>query len=357
MKILFSGGGTLGPVTPLLAMQETIRAAHQDADFVWIGTKNGPERSLVEQAGMRFFPIPSGKLRRYASVENLTDLTRIVSGFLRSFRILWREKPDVCISAGGFISVPVHIACWLLGIPAWIHEQDIDIGLASRLLSPLAARITTATEANAKKFPRRKTRWLGNPIRQDLFSGSLDEAVRRFGLDTALPVLFATGGGTGSAKINDMIAEAVPHLAKLCNIIHTTGRDRPQEAAKRAAALFPHYHRYSFFSEEMKHAYAAADIVVARAGFGTLAELAALRKAAIFVPKPGHQEENVKPIAKAKAGAVLDERMTSGYHLAGMVKELLRDTALQKRMGERLHELFPPAKPEDILDILGELIP
>ena len=152
MKILFSGGGTLGPVTPLLAIHDMVTEAHPNATFFWLGNKLGPEKMTIEKFDIPFHTISSGKLRRYISFWNVIDIIRIIIGFFQSIKILWKEKPDVCISAGGFVSVPVHAAAWLLGIPTWVHQQDVVIGLANKLMAPSARVITTALEMHLNYF-------------------------------------------------------------------------------------------------------------------------------------------------------------------------------------------------------------
>lgn len=356
MKIIFSGGGTLGPVTPLLAIAEAVKPESVSAEFVWIGTQDGPERALVTAAGMGFVTIPAGKLRRYFSLLNFVDVFKIVWAFFLSLAILWRERPDACVSAGGFVSVPVHWAAWCLGIPTWIHQQDIEIGLANRLMVPVAALVTTALESQVAAFPKYKTVWLGNPVRKAVREGNAARARELFHLQPHMPVLFATGGGTGSQRVNEMIVEAVQHLQQHCEIVHLSGKERPKEAAEYAAKIFNHYHAYQFFTDEMKDAYAVAAIVVSRGGFGTLTELAALRKPAILIPKPGHQEQNVAFLAEAGAAILLDERTTNGYHLAGIIRELLADTKRREEMGEKLHALLPPAESKQLVSMMRRLV-
>ena len=176
MKILFSGGGTLGPVTPLLAIQEMIKKEH-DAKFVWVGTKKGPEKALVQKEGIGFLSIYSGKLRRYLSFYNVIDIFKILIGFFQSLKIMWKEDPDLCISAGGYISVPVHWAAWLSGTSTWVHQQDVAIGLANRLMAPFAKIVTTALEENASGFSKKKTVWLGNPVRQEILRGKKEDGI------------------------------------------------------------------------------------------------------------------------------------------------------------------------------------
>lgn len=355
MKIILSGGGTLGSVTPLLAIAEIIKEASPDAEFLWVGTRRGPEAAVVGQYHMRFIALASGKFRRYLSWWNVVDLGRIVIGLVQSLTLLWRENPDLCVSAGGFISVPLHAAAWLFGVKSWIHQQDLRVGLANRLMAPLAGQITTALEASVVHFKKKKTAWLGNPVRRSIFGGDRTRAYSRFHLDGRLPVIFALGGGTGSERVNQLIAEAIPHVGGICQIIHLSGKDRPQEQVARAANLFPYYHVYQFFHEEMADAYAAADLVISRGGFGTLTELGALGKPAIVLPKGGHQEENVGFLAKQGGLMQADERGLTGYALAQHIKQLLAQASIRLAMGQKLQQLLPTADAGAVLGIARKL--
>ncbi|MBI5728526.1 MAG: UDP-N-acetylglucosamine--N-acetylmuramyl-(pentapeptide) pyrophosphoryl-undecaprenol N-acetylglucosamine transferase [Candidatus Magasanikbacteria bacterium] len=357
MKIIFSGGGTLGPVTPLLAFYEIIKAARPSAEFFWIGSRRGLERQVIEGQGIRFTTIVSGKLRRYFSLLNIVDIFRLLMGFVQALAIIWQENPDLCVSAGGYVSVPVHWAAWLLGVPTWIHQQDRRVGLANRLMAPFARVITTAWEEHGRVFSTKKTVWLGSPARSMIRRGRREAGRAFFHLDDQMPVVFVTGGGTGSERLNQLVIEAVPHLSQVCQIIHTTGPERPQEQITRAATYFPFYHAYKFLGAEMKDAYAVADLVVSRGGFGTLTELAAFPKAAIVIPKPGQQEENVFFLAKSRAVVMMDESTNSGYHLAAAIKELLRAPARRQVLAEKLQQIMPLAKTEALVKILDRLVP
>lgn len=357
MKIILSGGYTLGPVTPLLAVYDILKEKYPQAEFLWLGTKNGPERALVEEQGIKFSVLPTGKFRRYLSLWNFVDIAMIIWGFFKSLKIMWRESPDLCISAGGFVSVPVHWSAWLFGIPAWIHQQDVKVGLANRLMAPFAKVITTALEKNLKDFPARKTVWLGNPVRQEILAGLKDSALKRFNLRPDLPVIFAMGGGTGSMRINQLIVQSIQHLKGFCQVIHLSGKERPQELVERALGLFSDFYQvHKFFTEEMKDAYAVASIVISRGGFGSLSEIAALGKPAIIIPKPGHQEENVRFLAEAGAVILVDERTADGNYLAKVIKELLADSIKQKQLAVQLKKVMPVAKEEKILEIIDKLI-
>lgn len=358
IKIIYSGGGTLGPVTPLLAIHEVLQKEIGGAyEPLWLGTRKGIERTLVTEYGLPYQSMVAGKLRRYISFWNLTDLIKMFIGIFQAIWILVTKNPTLCISAGGFVSVPVHIAAWLLGIPTWIHQQDVQISLANRIMKPMAKKITTVLEAQVKLFPSKKTEWLGNPIRAEIFAGSKKTATKIFSLQPDLPVLLVTGGGTGSQRINQLLVEALPHLRGVCQVIHLTGKERPQELVTRAGEIFKdYYHTYQFLSTELKHAYAVADLIISRGGFGTLTEIAALKKPVLVVPKPGHQIENVTFFEKLGGVYFLDEREIDSNYLAQKIKQLLINQVDLKHKAETLGKLLPPAEPTKIMEIVKRLI-
>lgn len=357
MKIIFSGGGTLGPVTPLLAMKQIIQEKYPEAKFVWVGTKNGPEKYLVEKENILFSVLNTGKFRRYVSIWNLVDIFLIIKAFFQSLYFMWQEEPDLCISAGGFTSVPLHWAAWIFGVPTWVHQQDVRIGLANRMMAPCATIITTALENNLKDFSKKKTIWLGNPVRKEILMGGKERAFKNFNLKKDLPVVFATGGGTGSMRVNQLIVQSIQHLKGKAQVIHLSGKERPQELVTRAVELFSEYYQvHQFFTVEMKDAYAAADIVISRGGFGSITEMAALGKSAILIPKPGHQEENVKFLEQAGAVILVDERTADGNFLAKTIRELLEDNIKQKQLSHNLQKIMPLAKEDNILKLFSGLV-
>lgn len=358
IKIIYSGGGTLGPVTPLLAMHEILTKEFGGGySAVWVGTKQGIERDLVAASGIPFQTIAAGKLRRYFSVWNILDPLKMIVGFFQSIILLLRENPQLCVSAGGYVSVPLHWAAWLLGIPTWIHQQDVQIGLANRLMKLIARQITTVLKAQTTLFPKRKTLWLGNPIRLEILQGTKTDARKIFNLKSNLPIVFATGGGTGSLRINQLIIESIPQLRGSAQVIHLSGKERPQELVNRAQELFADYYQvHQFFGSEMKYAYAIADVVISRGGFGSLSELAALKKCVIVIPKPGHQEENVDYFARSNTVIQLDEQEIDGNSLAKVIRELLENSQRRESMGQQLHQLLPPADPAEIIKIVNKIV-
>ena len=349
MKIVFSGGGTLGPVTPLLAVAQAYREKYPGTQFVWVGTANGPERELIEKNNIKFTTLTAGKWRRYFSLLNIFDIVHYIVFIIR-------EKPALLVSAGGYVSVPLHWAGTMFGVPQWIHQQDYQVGLANKLMSKTAKIITVALKKNLSSFNIKKTIWLGNPVRAELFKGEKNSAKQKCGIKSDLPVILAMGGGTGSLKVNQLVVESIQHLKGFCEIIHLSGKERPQEMVDHASKYFDYYHHYQFLNEEMADAYTVADIVISRGGFGSISEIAALHKPAILIPKPGHQFDNVKFIADDSAAIFVDERVSDGLYLAKIIKELLNNDIERRQMANRLNALMPPAENQAMVDIINKLL-
>ncbi|MEY4723102.1 MAG: hypothetical protein RLZZ324_615 [Candidatus Parcubacteria bacterium] len=348
-RILFTGGGTLGPVTPLLAVAAEIRAFAPDAELSWIGTRTGPERALVEAAGIPFHAISSGKFRRYFSFANLVDLARVKIGFFQAYALLGRLRPDMVVSAGGFVAVPVAWAARLRGVKVHIHQQDPIPGLANKLSLPCATSVSVALESSLKDFSRRGRVpvWTGNPVRAALLGGSREEAVRIFSLEEGLPTVLVLGGGTGSAALNALVAGALPTLTEHAQIIHVAGARKmvPQDPRR--------YHQYSLLTDTLPHAFAAADLVVTRAGMGTLTELAALGKPALIVPMPAsHQEANARVFASAGAGVLLDERHVTPVQFALTVLGLLQGGARREALSTAMRGMNKPDAARNIARML-----
>lgn len=356
MKVLFSGGGTLGSVTPLLAMQDALHTQNAHTKFFWLTTRKGPEIGVLQKNNISYATIYSGKLNRFLSIGNFFAPFGIIAGFFQAIYMLLKHSPDICISAGGYVSVPVHAAAWLFGIPTWIHQQDVIPGMSNKLMAPSAKKITTALQKSVQFFPKKKTSWMGNPVRKDVLHGSVNGGRARFHIKSTLPIVFGTGGGTGAARINELIISALPHLQEVCEVIHVTGITRDQDAAQDAQKKYTHYRAYDFFTDEMKDAYAVADIVVTRGGFGTLTELSALKKPTIVIPKPGHQEANVAYLAEHNAIIALDEQKIDGMALASAIKRLISDTRKAQQLGATLHEQLPIARNTEIVDIVSALV-
>jgi len=205
MKILLSGGGTLGSVSPLIAVWQKIFEQKPDSQALWVGTKDGPEKDFVKNYKLDYRSITAGKLRRYFSLKNLLDPFLVLMGFFQSLKIIKEFKPQIIISAGGFVSVPLAWAGKFKKVPVLIHQQDVRPGLANKLMASSAEKITVTFEKSLKDFPIEKVTLTGNPVRQEIFNGSKEEAYNFFKLDFNIPTVLILGGGTGSLAINKLV--------------------------------------------------------------------------------------------------------------------------------------------------------
>ena len=352
MRVLLAGGGSGGSATPVLAVAEALRVHEPKAEFLFVGTVTGPERALAEAAGCRFAAVAAGKLRRYLDWRNVIDVGRVPLGVVQAAVVVRGFRPHVAFGAGGFASVPPLVAAALQGVPVLIHQQDVVPGLANRLLVPFACRISVTFPDSLAHFPRGKTTLSGNPVRPGLAAGDRARAVAAFGLEPRLPTLLVTGGGTGALGLNERVAAAVPGLVEFCQIIHLTGRGR----AVPPAALSERYHTYEFLVEEMRDALAVADLVMSRAGLGTISELAALGKPMVLVPMPrSHQAANARAAAQAGAARVVAEARLAPDVLVGVVRELLDDAGQRARLAAAAQRLLPRDAADRVARTLLEL--
>jgi UDP-N-acetylglucosamine--N-acetylmuramyl-(pentapeptide) pyrophosphoryl-undecaprenol N-acetylglucosamine transferase len=356
MKLFFAGGGTLGPVTPLLAVMQEIRKKRPDAECVFVGTPSGPERLLVEGAGFRFVAFDAPKLRRYLSPRTLLLPFTLAAAVARAIGLIGRERPDVVVGAGGYVSVPIGIAARLRGARLLIHQQDVIPSLSNRLLSPLADAVTVTFERSLGDYPKRKTALIGNPVRAIFEAADRARGLQRLGLSGERPVVLALGGGTGSVFLNDLVARSAEGLNGSCDLVHLTGLEKDDAPAPRLDRP-ERYRRLPFAGPEIADYFAAADLVVARAGLGTLTELAALSKPVVIVPIKGtHQEANAAYVVERGAGRIFREQDADPGRFADAVRVLIRNAEDRRRLGRGLHDLFVPgaraALTEKILKLL-----
>lgn len=350
-KILLTGGGTLGSVVPLLAIRDYL---DDEAKFFWVGSKDGVEKTIVIEAGLAIYEISSGKLRRYWSLDNLLSPFSIVRGIVQSLKIIKAEQPDLMITAGSFVSVPVAFACWFKKVPILVHQLDYQAGLANRIMARLAKQVTVSFAKSLKDYPD-KAKWVGLPVRTELLDNTADvEAIRKnFGLSKDEPVVLVLGGGTGALDLNRLVTDNLYNLTQICQIIHLTGQGKFLKVTNNS-----HYHQKTFLSQaQMAEAYKIADLVVSRAGMGTLAELAYLAKSAILVPMPNsHQENNAKALQEAEAVIVLDQKKLSSLELYRQIKDLLADEPKMKKLGNNLQKTLKTDANKEIVRVIKDLI-
>ncbi len=362
--IIFSGGGTGGSVAPLLAVAEELlqESGASDLRLIFIGTKNGPEREMVasfnaEIGRMEFLSLVSGKWRRYFSIHNLLDIFKIVAAWFRSFGLIAKYHPDLVVSAGAFVSVPLVWAAAAKNIPVLIHQQDLRPGLANKLMAPWARVITVVFEKSLIDYGPRAV-WTGNPIRR--FAGVQDEIIvrlkQRYSLDDSVPLILVFGGGLGATGINRLIFKIAADLAKEYQIIHLTGKGKLP--ADSSLSENSNYHVLeSLDNLELSALMSLADLVVSRAGLGALTELSYWRKPAILIPMPeSHQEDNAAYFAKTRAALFLNQSELSPERLAAEIKRVLADPELRRELGNNIGKMMKRDAAEAVSGIVWEII-
>ncbi len=348
LRVLLAGGGSGGSSAPVLAVAQELRR-RRECEFLYVGTAGGPEQELVARHGIPFSTVQTGKLRRYWSWQNFVDLFRIPLGLVQALRLVASFRPDVAFAAGGFAAVPPLLAASLLRVPTVIHQQDVEPGLANKILAPFATAITVTFPGSLAHFPSSKTTVTGNPVRREILAGSREEARRLFDLKAGLPVVLVTGGGTGAVGLNRLAARAAFDLCPRCHVLHITGKGKGVETA----GLGPNYRQLEFLAEGMGHALAASELVVSRAGLSTLTELAALGKPSILIPMPrSHQEANAAVFSRSGAALVLQEDDLTGEGLAEAILHLLEDGEQLAAMSERARALMSPLAEARIADAI-----
>lgn len=333
-KIFFTGGGTGGHVYPALAVYDALKT-EWNGRFAWIGSKNGMERDILKKysESIYYHPIASGKFRRYFSLKNITDLFLILTGIFQSIAVLQKEKPALLFSKGGFVSVPPVIAAKLLGIPTVTHESDFDPGLATKINSRMVYRIYVSYQETAAFFKpglRDKTVVTGNPVRSDIRTGRRETGLGFFGFSGKKPVLLVLGGSQGSREINTLIAGSLSKLLPVFDIIHQGGEEIKSKQ-KKLDGYFP----AEYLGDEYPHAVAAADIVFARSGAGTLWEVSALGKPLLLLPlysaSRGDQVRNAEYFRSRGAAEVLEPN-PSPEKTAGVLLKMIEDKEYLSRM-------------------------
>lgn len=359
---MFSGGGTGGSVTPLLAVAEKL-LADGPVDLVFVGSDNGPERALVasfgaswdsDRAKISFTSLRGGKWRRYFSWRNFWDIFVTLSGFFQAFNILNRFRPDLVITAGSFLSVPLVWAAALKKIPILIHQQDLRPGLANRLMAPFARAITVTFEKSLFDYGP-KAALVGNPIKD--LSPYLATSVtikEKYSLDSQLPLVLVMGGGTGAQAVNELIFAASKELSAFCQIVHLTGQGK----SVGQGSDIKNYHHWEFLpNEEVLSLMAASDLVISRAGLGALTELAALAKPSILIPMPdSHQEDNAAWVKEQEAAVVLDQKELTAGKLTEEIRTILIDQELKNRLSNRITKIIKPGAAEKIAAIIWEIV-
>ena len=313
-RIVLTGGGTAGHVTPNIALLPKLKELGYDVHY--IGSYNGIEKTLIEACGIPYYGISSGKLRRYFDLKNFSDPFKVLKGFSEASKLLKKLKPDVVFSKGGFVSVPVVIAAKQHRIPVIIHESDMTPGLANKLSIPSASKVCCNFPETMEHLPKGKAVLSGSPIRQELLTGSRQKALQFTGLSGTKPVLLIIGGSLGSVVVNEAVRSVLPKLLKKFEIIHLCGKGKLDQTLTAMNG----YVQYEYISDELKDLFALSDIVISRAGANSICEFLALRKPALLIPlsaaaSRGDQILNAHSFEKQGFSAVLEEEQLNGESL------------------------------------------
>lgn len=286
-KIALTGGGTAGHVTPNIALYEELKK--KNYNIIYIGTNNGMEKGIVTKYDIPFFSISSDKLRRYFSIDNIKTPFSVIKGFFDSIKILKQQKIDLVFSKGGYVTVPVVLAAYILKIPVVSHEADFTPGLANKINIPFSNVICTNFIETAKMIKHNKGVFTGCPIRKKILNGDKEKAKNIFDFKEDKPVLLIIGGSSGSINLNNMVRENLDTLIKSFNIIHSCGKGKidynfQEGNDKNTIYKFDSYKQYELITDELPEAYAYSDLIIARAGANVIFEILALKKLNLLIP-------------------------------------------------------------------------
>lgn len=323
-KIILTGGGTAGHVTPNLALIPSLKERNYDIHY--IGSYQGIERKLIEGAGIAYIGISSGKFRRYFDLKNFSDPFRVIKGYGEALKFIKNYKPDVVFSKGGFVAVPVVLAAKRCKIPVIIHESDMTPGLANKLCIPSAVNVCCNFPETLSYLPKEKAVLTGSPIRKELLKGDRLKGINYAHLSENRPIILIIGGSLGSVTVNNAVRDILPKLLKNFQIIHICGKGNLDESLIGTEG----YVQYEYVDAPLKHLFAAADLMISRAGANAICEILALRKPNILIPlsaaaSRGDQILNAKSFSRQGFSCLLEEENLTGDSLLQAVTETFKN--------------------------------
>lgn len=349
--IILTGGGTAGHVTPNLALLPSLRDAGYDIRY--IGSYNGIERKLIENEGIPYDGISSGKLRRYFDLKNFTDPLRVLKGYHEARRLIRKYKPDIVFSKGGFVAVPVVLAASHYKVPVIIHESDMTPGLANKICIPSAKRVCCNFPETLSCLPEDKAVLTGSPIRAELLKGDRLAGLQYANLSPDKPVLLVIGGSLGSVKVNQAVRQILPGLLARFQVIHICGKGNLDENLIGTAG----YVQYEYVDAPLKHLFAAADLVISRAGANSICEILALRKPNILIPlsaaaSRGDQILNANSFARQGFSTVLEEESLNDQSLMDAVESTYEN---RRQFIEKMEQSHLNNAVDTIMNLITEL--
>lgn len=320
-KIIMTGGGTAGHVTPNLALVPKLK--ENGFEIKYIGSTNGIEKEIIQKNNIPYFAISSGKLRRYFDVKNFTDPFKVMKGIMQAYRILSKEKPDVVFSKGGFVAVPVVIAATMKKIPVVAHESDMTPGLANKLSAPFCDKLCVTFRESLKYIKDNKGVLTGSPIREEILKGNKEKGKEFCGFNDNKEILFIMGGSLGSKLINEEIRKNLERLLEKFNIIHICGKGNIDTSLNKKKG----YKQFEYVTEELPDLMKAADYIISRAGANSIFEFLALKKPTLLIPlskkaSRGDQILNSKSFEKEGYSLMIEEEDLVGDALYNKILEL-----------------------------------
>jgi UDP-N-acetylglucosamine--N-acetylmuramyl-(pentapeptide) pyrophosphoryl-undecaprenol N-acetylglucosamine transferase len=321
-KVLLTGGGTAGHVTPNIALLPKLR--QEGYEIVYMGSYDGIEKKLIGDFDLPYVGISTGKFRRYPDVRNLTDPFRVLKGWREAKAYLKKHRPDVVFSKGGFVSVPVVRAAASLGIPCVLHESDMTPGLANRLCIPVAYQVCCNFPETLRMIPGAKAVLTGSPIREELTKGSRLAGLNLCGFSANIPVVLVMGGSSGAAQVNKAVRSALPKLLLGYQVVHLCGKGKVDNLLLNT----PGYRQFEYVKNELKDLFAMADVVISRAGANAICELLALKKPNILIPLPA---------ASSRGDQILNARSFESQGFSCVIQE---DDLTADLLMDKVHELY-----------------
>ncbi|MCI5648190.1 MAG: undecaprenyldiphospho-muramoylpentapeptide beta-N-acetylglucosaminyltransferase [Fusicatenibacter sp.] len=319
--IVLTGGGTAGHVTPNIALIPSLLEAGYKISY--IGSYDGIEKKLIEDFGIPYYGISSGKLRRYFDPKNFSDPFRVIKGYQEAKKLLKELNPNIVFSKGGFVSVPVVLAAKARKIPAIIHESDMTPGLANKICIPSAAKVCCNFPETVKCLPADKAVLTGTPIRQELLNGNKLEALKFCGFTTKKPVILVIGGSLGSVAVNNAVRGILPELLKDFQVIHLCGKDKLDPSLNGTEG----YVQFEYIKKELPDLFALSDIIISRAGANAICEISALAKPNLLIPlsanaSRGDQILNARSFERQGYSKVLEEEELTSEKLLDAIRDL-----------------------------------
>jgi len=366
MRIILTGGGTGGHLTPLVAIADKLKAKlGPESNILYIGSGAEMESKIMSENGIPATFVASGKLRRYFSFKNFIDIFKLPIGFVQSLWKIWKFMPDVIFSKGGYVAVPIVVAGWIYRIPIIIHESDSTPGLANQFLAKFANRIAVAYPSAEEYFPTEKTALVGNPIRFQVTDGDAIMLRRELEFTESRKTLLILGGSQGSKIINNAFVEILPKLLHNFQIIHQTGQENFDNVLSAAAMMGVKNGHGGYFAapfmnaNKLRDAFALSDLVISRAGATAITEIAANAKPVILIPiaesANDHQRMNAYALAKIGAALVLEESNLGEHILLENINSILGNDDLRSSMIENIKTFYHPNAAEIIANSIIEI--